>query len=252
MAHAYTTKRGKNKKGKLGMRKDAANNAANKLSQKMFAENPLEFLSREDLTPKVRRRGSRRRRTSEARRQQVAETTRTLTLSSSFSLICFLSLVQTLGNSATARRREALESARASLNLLLTGSCGNKACEATNRDANKQLLLCQGCRSKAYCDAVCQKADWKDHKATCKETAAKKAEEAAAASGKKSDAIVLAPTPTPASVAADAAASKSTSAAAAAPTPAAAAAAPAAAATAPAVEAAPATTDAEVDPSALD
>jgi len=39
MASVYVTSRGKNKKGKLGMRKDAANNAANKLSQKMFAGN---------------------------------------------------------------------------------------------------------------------------------------------------------------------------------------------------------------------
>jgi hypothetical protein len=40
---------GKNKKGKLGDRKDANNNAANKLSQKMFAENPLEFLSKQSM-----------------------------------------------------------------------------------------------------------------------------------------------------------------------------------------------------------
>jgi hypothetical protein len=111
MASVYTTSRGKNKKSKLGMRKDAANNAANKLSQKIFSADPLAEFNARDFAPK------------------------------------------TLGNSATNRKREALEEARAKLNLLLTGSCGNKDCTAaSSRDPSKQLLLCQGCKQKAYCN----------------------------------------------------------------------------------------------------
>lgn len=115
MAQAYTSARGKNKKGKLGQRKDAANNAANKLSQQIFAADPLEFLQRQSNEPKA------------------------------------------LGNSATQRRRDALEAARASLTALLTGACGNAECPnggATREDTGKQLLICAGCKSKAYCESV--------------------------------------------------------------------------------------------------
>ena len=191
------------------MRKDASNNAANKLSQKMFAENPLEFVSAKDYQ------------------------------------------IKSLGNSATQRKREALENARASLNLLLTGSCGNSACDKNqSRDGSKQLLLCQGCRTKAYCDAACQKADWKAHKPACKEAQAKKAAEVA---GEKPQETTTAQSTSSSAASSSSSSSSSsvpTSAPAPQPTPAVTAPAPT---PAPAAEPTPAAAPAAVvDPSALD
>lgn len=50
----------------------------------------------------------------------------------------------------------AVRKLRRSLNYRVCASCGNK----------KNLLKCNGCLCKYYCNLDCQKADWKEHKKT--------------------------------------------------------------------------------------
>ena len=195
MAQAYTSARGKNKKGKLGDRKDANNNAANKLSQKMFAENPR--MTHTHAQPQATGAAECEGMLSAVpQRHSQGSRSHSLSLLVSFPhSVEFLTRQslepKTLGNSATARKREALEKAREKLNLLLTGACGSPECpHGSVRDPSQKLLVCKGCSQKAYCDAACQKADWKAHKEACKAAAARKAEEAeaekaAALGGKK-------------------------------------------------------------------
>ena len=40
----------------------------------------------------------------------------------------------------------------------------SKQCRTCGKEATKK---CTGCHSVAYCDALCQKADWKEHKKSC-------------------------------------------------------------------------------------
>lgn len=70
MASVYVTKRGKNKKGKLGIRKDASNNAANKLNTKM-AELPVDYIPEQKNYGKQLALGS-----SSSRQQSAIESAR--------------------------------------------------------------------------------------------------------------------------------------------------------------------------------
>jgi hypothetical protein len=56
------------------------------------------------------------------------------------------------------------------------GACDASVLARARRQAS--LQLCSGCSRVAYCDAACQKADWKRHKRVC--TAADAAEAALA------------------------------------------------------------------------
>ena len=51
-----------------------------------------------------------------------------------------------------------------------SGSTSAKACAAcgVTPPPGGRLLACSGCKSVRYCDAKCQKAHWKAHKAACK------------------------------------------------------------------------------------
>lgn len=245
------------KQGKLGDRKDSNNNAANKLSQKMFAENPRTTTRRQT-----------RMRTRRAKGQiapAAAQPALTPVCSSpllSPHAVEFLSRQslepKTLGNSATARKREALEKAREKLNLLLTGACGSPECpHGSVRDASQKLLICKGCQMKAYCDAACQKADWKAHKEACKAAAARKAEEAeaekaATLAGKKGSAKEKEPLAITAAMAASSIAEEPAAAAAASSSSGAPAAAASTAAPAPAAASSSAATPAATEGDALD
>jgi hypothetical protein len=48
--------------------------------------------------------------------------------------------------------------------------CGNPQCSGQSAE----LLKCSGCKMTYYCSVECQRADWKAHKALCKETASRK------------------------------------------------------------------------------
>lgn len=51
-------------------------------------------------------------------------------------------------------------------------SCGNTACPRRSHVDFASLLVCARCRTVKYCDADCQRADWKVHKRVCKAAAA--------------------------------------------------------------------------------
>jgi hypothetical protein len=53
---------------------------------------------------------------------------------------------------------------------VIHGECGNPSCSVSRgAPEGRTLLACGGCRGwKAYCGRTCQKADWPDHKETCK------------------------------------------------------------------------------------
>lgn len=54
-------------------------------------------------------------------------------------------------------------------------SCSKPGC--TNKPPEgEKFMVCGGCKSQAYCSAECQKANWKLHKAACKNFAASGAE----------------------------------------------------------------------------
>ena len=161
MASVYTTKRGKNKKGKLGQRKDAANNAANKLSVKV-KESALESLFDAADERKVLSLGS-----SEQRKKTA-----------------LLKAQEKLQIAAAEEAAAALTSDAAALTLPPSlAQCQSVACLSKAGDEDKveekraeggapKLLLCGGCRLVGYCSAACQKADWPKHKAACKYTQA--------------------------------------------------------------------------------
>ncbi len=44
--------------------------------------------------------------------------------------------------------------------------CGYEACVKPSK--YNPLLWCSGCRAVMYCDAGCQKGDWKGHKVACR------------------------------------------------------------------------------------
>ncbi len=49
-----------------------------------------------------------------------------------------------------------------------------KNCAHCNTVIKDRIQLCSGCKKVAYCNSVCQKANWKTHKKTCTYTAKKR------------------------------------------------------------------------------
>mmetsp|Transcript_13175 Transcript_13175/g.23894 ORF Transcript_13175/g.23894 Transcript_13175/m.23894 type:complete len:347 (-) Transcript_13175:348-1388(-) len=47
------------------------------------------------------------------------------------------------------------------------GFCHNQACNIANPFGKKDRFMACQCKAVAYCDKICQKADWKEHKKTC-------------------------------------------------------------------------------------
>lgn len=161
MAQAYTTKRGKNKKGKLGMRKDAANNAANKLNNQIKADNPLLSIFDDDA-PKVLSLGSaeQRKKTALLKAQEKLQmiqkdnqTAQSNSLSGNPDKCNFINCP----SSAPELKTQASQSADASTEQ-----------STETAEPPKKLLQCGGCRLAYYCCAACQKADWVHHKVACK------------------------------------------------------------------------------------
>ena len=197
MASVYTTKRGKNKKQKLGNRKDASNNAANKLSSTV-AKSLLETILDGQPDKKTLTLGS-----SEQRRK-----TALLKAQEKLQLTAASTAATTEGVTGEAEGKEegegsaaAIAAALASLTLstsslpqppedLRLDVCHFAACPHKHTDADDdkekaaaetevtssaRLLMCGGCRCVSYCSAACQKADWSTHKVACKQWQAAKA-----------------------------------------------------------------------------
>ena len=162
MASVYTTSRGKNKKAKLGMRKDAANNNANKLQTKITATaTTLESLMATSHQP-----------LSLGSSQQRAKTA-LLKAQSKLAL-------NAANNNETAPTVEDKDgdgqsnaSTASSLPLPTVSleRCCAPGCTSVPSSSSK-LLLCGGCRAASYCSAECQRRDWPNHKVQCKITVA--------------------------------------------------------------------------------
>lgn len=58
-------------------------------------------------------------------------------------------------------------------------ACASPLCDG----ASAELLKCSGCKAVYYCSTACQKADWKNHKAQCREIAARRSLAAGALAG---------------------------------------------------------------------
>ena len=202
MASVYTTKRGKNKKQKLGNRKDASNNAANKLNTTV-AKSLLETILDGQPDKKILTLGSseQRRKTAILKAQEKLQLTAASTATTAAE-----------GAEGDERKAEsdgsapaaAVAAALASLSLssqpelpdVRLDVCHFSAClhkrnveadEDKEKDAaesevsgssstsSARLLLCGGCRCVSYCSAACQKTDWPTHKVACKKWQAAKA-----------------------------------------------------------------------------
>ena len=176
MAGVYTTKRGKNKKAKLGQRKDAANNAANKLQVKV-KESSLESLFDQPDERKVLSLGSseQRRKTAILRAQERLQLTAAGAGTEEVEKV--------MGQLSVG------EAPPPSLATCQSAKCVGKGADeekGAKAGAGSKLLLCGGCRLVSYCSGACQKVDWAVHKVACKHTQAllKQArEEAATAAG---------------------------------------------------------------------
>ena len=42
-----------------------------------------------------------------------------------------------------------------------------RVCGSCDRELSDKVMMCAGCKKVAYCDTVCQKTHWKQHKKTC-------------------------------------------------------------------------------------
>ena len=40
-------------------------------------------------------------------------------------------------------------------------------CESCDKELSERVLVCAGCKLVAYCNAICQRSHWKQHKKTC-------------------------------------------------------------------------------------
>ena len=175
MAGVYTTKRGKNKKAKLGQRKDAANNAANKLQGKV-KESALESLFDQPEERKVLSLGSseQRRKTALLRAQER------LQLTAAGSGTEEAGVEKAMGG-LSVEEEAPPPSLATCQSIKCVGKSGDEE-KVGKTGAGAKLLLCGGCRLVSYCCAACQKEDWAVHKVACKHTQAllKQAREEAA------------------------------------------------------------------------
>jgi len=217
MASVYTTKRGKNKKQKLGNRKDASNNAANKLNTTV-AKTLLETIMDGQPDKKTLTLGSseQRRKTALLKAQEKLQLTAAATATAEGGAEGGgggESKAESEGSTSAATVAAALASLSLSassppelptelrLDVCHFVACPHKHSEDADEDKEKaenetssatssaKLLLCGGCRCVSYCCAACQKADWPTHRVTCKKwQAAKAAQQTAAQSSTSSPA----------------------------------------------------------------
>lgn len=124
MAHAYTTKRGKNKKSKLGVRKDQQQNQERNLKSSV---GPSRF---------------------DGPRESVLGVAGRLTSSS-----------QTSAHLETIRSRVAPQQ-QSQRQLAIGDKCSNPACTKSN-DSKCQLSDCSGCHQARYCGRECQVSHWR-------------------------------------------------------------------------------------------
>jgi len=187
MAGVYTTKRGKNKKGKLGQRKDAANNAANKLTQAikgdplanaLFSESKeiqtlavgssqehRRKLALERVQEKLKEKEAQKLLLAAAAQQQQAQTTESQSQSSTSETPA----TKTSTNSSSSSSQSQSSSSHSiSSQQCQYSQCKNDSNSQTS--APRKLLQCGGCRSVSYCSVECQKSDWPHHKLPCKAT----------------------------------------------------------------------------------
>lgn len=213
MASVYTTKRGKNKKQKLGNRKDASNNAANKLNTTV-AKSLLETILDSQPDKKTLTLGSseQRRKTALLKAQEKLQLTAAATSTTTSA--------EGGGEGGEGKvegdgSAAAVVAALASLSLTAASPpqlptdvrldvCHFTACPHKEADDDKEaaaggeseatsaarLLLCGGCRLVSYCSGACQKADWAAHKVVCKKWQAAKAAQQTAAQSTTAPATV--------------------------------------------------------------
>ena len=183
MASVYTTARGKNKKAKLGMRKDAANNAANKLSVKV-QKSALESLFDAPEERKVLTLGS----SEQRRKTALLKAQERLQLTAEDAAATLPSSVEALSLSSAPPSLAACQSAQC------IGKAEENKGEGRAGGAAPKLLLCGGCRLVSYCSAACQKQDWPQHKVACKHTQSllRQSAEAAAADSAVTDSEAVA------------------------------------------------------------
>jgi len=124
MAHAYTTKRGKNKMSKLGVRKDDGVRAERRSGVSSFISDDY----RKFEEPKVNNN--------------------------------FLGLTSGKGNKAI-RDAGANSTREVAPKLVITEKCSYSSC--TKKNYNK-LAECSGCHSVKYCCKECQLHHWSFHK----------------------------------------------------------------------------------------
>lgn len=151
MAHVYTTARGKTKKAKETVRKDAKNNAANKLMSKVVKEpKKAQTYDNVDFFAKLAGGDAEGRRTIEA----AAKTK-----------------IFTPENDPKVIREDILTKAIINVRVQLPSyqRCFYELCATdANNGSSSVFKHCSRCRIARYCSADCQKNDWhRIHKAAC-------------------------------------------------------------------------------------
>ena len=139
MAHAYTTKRGKNKIAKLGNRKDHQQNSERSL-KKIIVDDKYDGPKEKDFTSlgRIASKSS-----SEAKKEKI-ESNRIMAIS------------QAAGGAVKEK-------------------CGNGECK--HNSIGLKLSECTGCFAVKYCSRDCQVQDWSSHKVFCKAKQKQKQEE---------------------------------------------------------------------------
>ena len=90
-------------------------------------------------------------------------------------------LVLELEAQATAEEGDPARQAQLAVDVaeaLATRPCAHPACTSIagpSEAAEPRGKLCSGCRAVRYCGPGCQKADWRAHKAACRELQARQA-----------------------------------------------------------------------------